>query len=108
MFEYRHPIIRKENFVYSEENYKQTCNVCVATSEYCRIGSGVVTCCLIDSGSVFVADDCCVSRFGDDDLTTGGGGGSGGSTVGISIGIEGKNERAGDTFIRFVICKINH
>jgi hypothetical protein len=85
-----------------------TCNVCVAASEYCRIGTGVVTGCFISSSSVFVVDDCCLSRFGDDGLTTGGGRGGGGGTVaGISIGIEGKSERAGDILVRFVICKIN-
>ncbi len=69
---------------------------------------------MIYSGSVFVVDDCCLSRLGDDGLTTGGGGGGdggiggGGSIVGISIGIEGKNERAGDILVRFVTCKMTY
>ncbi len=54
---------------------------------------------MIGSCSVFVADDCCLSRFGDDGLTTGGGGGGGGSTVGISIGMEGNSGRTEDTFV---------
>src|SRR5689334_9633221 len=111
MFEYKHPVIRKEIFFISKKIIKYTCNVCVATSEYCRIGSGVaMTGCLIGSGSVFVVDDCCLSRSGDDGLITeGAGGGSdgGGITVGISTGIEGKNEGAGDILIRFVTCKMN-
>jgi hypothetical protein len=62
---------------------KYTCKVCVDASEYCRIDTGV----MIDS--VFVADDCCRSLFGDGGNVTGGG---------ISMGIEGKRERAGDRF----------
>ncbi len=63
---------------------------------------------MIGSCSVFVADDCCLSRFGDDGLTTGGGGGGGGSTVGISIGMEGNSGRTEDTFVWCVTCKINN
>lgn len=62
---------------------------------------------LICSGSVFVVDDCCLSRFGDDTLLIeigGGGGGVGGSIVGISTGTVGKNGRADDIAVRFATC----
>jgi hypothetical protein len=65
--------------------------------------------CLVCSGSIYVVDDCCLSRLGDDGLTTGGAGGRGGGiTVGISTGNEGKSERAGDILVRFVTCKMNY
>ena len=63
---------------------------------------------LICSGSVFVVDDCCLSRLGDDGLIIGAGGGgggdrAGGSTVGISTGNVGKTERVEELPVRFVI-----
>lgn len=64
----------------------------------------------MDSGSVFVADDCCVSFLGDIGLTVEGGGGRGGgggdgreTTWGISIGMNGKNGCAGDILVIFGI-----
>lgn len=102
MFEYMHPIIGKE-ILFVKENNKYTCNVCVAASEYCRIGIGVVAGCFIGSESIFVVDDCCLSRFGENGLTTWGGGEI---TRGISTGIEGKTGRAGNIFVRWVTYKI--
>ncbi len=58
---------------------------------------------MICSDSVFVIDDCCLSRIGDDTWTTGGGG----STVGIWMGIEGISARTGDAWVRFVTCNIS-
>ena len=60
------------------------------------------------SGSVSVAvEDCCLSLFGDNCLAFegggGGGGGGGGTMVGISIGIVGKSERAGEISVRLAI-----
>lgn len=60
----------------------------------------------MDSGSVFVADDCCVSFLGDIGWTVEGGGGGGEgreTTWGISIGMNGKNGCAGDILVIFGI-----
>lgn len=105
MFEYKHPWnVQHQNDFDSNEKLI-TCNVCVATSEYCRVGTGVVlTGCLGGSGSVLVAvEDCCLSLFGDNCLAFEGGGGGGGTMVGISIGIVGKSERAGEISVRLAI-----
>lgn len=76
------------------------------------MGIGVIIGCFINSGSVFVVDDFCLSCMGDDGLTIEGwwrgGGDGGGSTRGISIGIEGKNERTGEALVRFVTYNSNY
>ena len=56
------------------------------------------------SVSIFVVDDCCLSRLGDRDLPFGGDD-AGGRKTGISVGFDGRNERGGDTFVRLINCK---